>query len=134
MEIRKEMSLSAKHKSFCDEYLSNGMNATQAYKSVYKTNDKVSEASSSRLLSNVKVREYLQQEQNKTSEKLEITREFLIKEYLELIQSAKTDENFIDRGNWNKSLAQLAKLLGLDAAIKQDITITEQPLFLDDEE
>lgn len=128
------MSLSAKHKAFCDEYLSNSMNATQAYKSVYKTNDKVSEAAASRLLSNVKVKEYIQQEQNKTSEKLEITREFLIKEYLELINSAKTDENFIDRGNWNKSLAQLAKLLGLDAAIKQDITITEQPLFLDDEE
>lgn len=127
------MNLSAKHKAFCDEYLSNGMNATQAYKSVYKTNDRVSEAASSRLLSNVKLKEYLQQEQNKTSEKLEITREFLIKEYLELINSAKTDENFIDRGNWNKSLAQLAKLLGLDAAIKQDITITEQPLFLDDE-
>jgi phage terminase small subunit len=135
MEIRKEkMSLSAKHKAFCDQYLSNGLNATQAYKSVYKTNDKVSEAAASRLLSNVKVKEYIQQEQNKTSEKLEITREFLIKEYLELIESAKTDENFIDRGNWNKSLAQLAKLLGLDAAIKQDITITEQPLFLDDEE
>jgi phage terminase small subunit len=128
------MNLSPKHKAFCDQYLSNGLNATQAYKSVYKTNDKVSEAAASRLLSNVKVKEYIQQEQNKTSQKLEITREFLIKEYLELIESAKTDENFIDRGNWNKSLAQLAKLLGLDAAIKQDITITEQPLFLDDEE
>jgi phage terminase small subunit len=127
------MNLSAKHKAFCDQYLSNGFNALQAYKSVYKTNDKVSEASASRLLLNVKVKEYIQQEQNKTSEKLEITREFLIKEYLELINSAKTDENFIDRGNWNKSLAQLAKLLGLDAAIKQDITITEQPLFLDDD-
>ena len=71
---------------------------------------------------------------NKTSEKLEGPREFLIKEYLELIESAKSDETFIDRGNWNKSLAQLAKLLGLDAPIKQqtEITITEQPLFLDD--
>jgi phage terminase small subunit len=116
------MNLSAKHKAFCDEYLSNGMNATQAYKSVYKTNDRVSEAASSRLLSNVKVKEYIQQEQNKTSEKLEITREFLIKEYLELIESAKTDENFIDRGNWNKSLAQLTKLLGLDSPDKSEIT------------
>ena len=130
------MSLSAKHKAFCDEYLANGMNATQAYKSIYKTNDKVSEASSSRLLLNVKVKEYIQQEQEKTSKKLEITREFLIKEYLELIESAKSDDTFIDRGNWNKSLAQLSKLLGLDAPIKQqsEITITEQPLLPDDEE
>ena len=128
------MSLSAKHKAFCDEYLANGMNATQAYKSVYKVNDKVAGTSGPRLMENVGIREHLQQEQNKTSEKLEVTREFLIKEYLELIESAKSDETFIDRGNWNKSLAQLAKLLGLDAPIKQqtEITITEQPLFLDD--
>jgi phage terminase small subunit len=128
------MNLSAKHKAFCDQYLSNGMNATQAYKSVYGVSDSVAGPSGDRLLKNAKIKSVIEQEQNKTSEKLEITREFLIKEYLELIQSAKTDENFIDRGNWNKSLAQLAKLLGLDAAIKQDITITEQPLFLDDEE
>jgi len=51
------MNLSAKHKAFCDEYLSNGLNATQAYKSVYKTNDKVSEASASRLLLNVKFKD-----------------------------------------------------------------------------
>jgi hypothetical protein len=55
---------------------------------------------------------------------------------LELINSAKSDEDFIDRGNWNKSLAQLSKLLGLDAPVKQqtEITISEQPLFTDDEE
>ena len=128
------MKLSAKHKSFCDEYLANGLNATQAYKSVYGVSDSVAGPSGDRLLKNAKIEEYLQEQMNKTSEKLEVTREFLIKEYLELIESAKSDETFIDRGNWNKSLAQLAKLLGLDAPIKQqtEITITEQPLFLDD--
>ena len=159
------MSLSAKHKAFCDEYLANGMNALQAYKSVYKVSDKVAGASGVRLLDNVNVKEYLQEERQKIAKrlnitkeellldlqeiknsnkgirdgianKLEITREFLIKEYLELIESAKSDDNFIDRGNWNKSLAQLSKLLGLDAPIKQqtEITISEQPLLPDDEE
>lgn len=123
------MNLSAKHKAFCDQYLSNGMNATQAYKSVYGVSDSVAGPSGDRLLKNAKIKSVIEQEQNKTSQKLEITREFLIKEYLELIESAKTDENFIDRGNWNKSLAQLAKLLGLDAPIKQEITISEQPLL-----
>ena len=129
------MSLSAKHKAFCDEYLANGLNATQAYKSVYKVSDKVAGASGPRLMENVRIKEYLQEQMDKTAEKLEITREFLIKEYLELIDSAKNDPDFVDRGNWNKSLAQLSKLLGLDAPVKQqtDITITEQPLFLDDE-
>ena len=128
------MSLSVKHKLFCDEYLSNGMNATQAYKSVYKVSDKIAGASGGRLLENVKIKAFLQEEGQKTADKLEITREFLIKEYLELIDSAKNDENFIDRGNWNKSLAQLAKLLGLDAAIKQEIIIKEEPpLFSEDD-
>ena len=128
------MSLSAKHKAFCDQYLSNGLNATQAYKSVYGVSDSVAGPSGDRLLKNAKIKSVIEEEMNKTSEKLEITREFLIKEYLELINSAKSDEDFIDRGNWNKSLAQLAKLLGLDSPIKQqtEITITEQPLFLDD--
>ena len=70
------MSLSAKHKAFCDEYLANGMNALQAYKSVYKVSDKVAGASGVRLLDNVNVKEYLQQEQEKTSNKLEITQSF----------------------------------------------------------
>jgi phage terminase small subunit len=127
------MKLSAKHQSFCDEYLANGLNATQAYKTIYKVSDKVAGASGPRLMENVRIKEYLQEQMDKTAEKLEITREFLIKEYLEIIESAKSNEDFIDRGNWNKSLAQLSKLLGLDAPIKQDITISEQPLFLDDD-
>ena len=56
-----KMSLSAKHKLFCDEYLANGLNATQAYKSVYKTNDKIAGASGPRLLENVRVKEYLKE-------------------------------------------------------------------------
>jgi phage terminase small subunit len=128
------MNLSVKHKAFCDEYLSNGLNVLQAYKSVYKCSDKAAQSNAFRLMENKGINEYIQQQQQKTAERLEITREFLIKEYLELINSAKSNEDFIDRGNWNKSLAQLAKLLGLDAPIKQDITITEQPLLPDDDD
>jgi phage terminase small subunit len=127
------MNLSAKHKAFCDEYLANGLNQVQAYKSVYKCSDKAAQSNATRMMENEGVRQYLQEQQEKTAERLEITREFLIKEYLEIIESAKSNEDFIDRGNWNKSLAQLSKLLGLDAPIKQDITISEQPLFLDDD-
>jgi len=127
--------MNSRHKAFCDEYLANGLNQVQAYKSVYKCSDKAAQSNAVRLMDNEGVKEYIQQQQEKTAEKLEITREFLIKEYLELIESAKSDENFIDRGNWNKSLAQLSKLLGLDAPVKQqtELTITEQPLFLDDD-
>jgi phage terminase small subunit len=116
------MNLSIKHKAFCNEYLSNGLNVLQAYKSVYKCSDKAAQSNAFRLMENEGVKSYIQQEQNKTAERLEITREFLIKEYLELIESAKSEEYIIDRSNWNKSLAQLTKLLGLDAPDKSEVT------------
>jgi phage terminase small subunit len=124
------MSLSIKHKAFCDEYLSNGMNATQAYKSVYKTNDKVSEASSSRLLLNVKIKSYIQQQQEKTAERLEITKEGLLQDLIQI------KENNIETrpATAMKAIEIINKMSGFDAPIKQDITITEQPLFLDKED
>jgi phage terminase small subunit len=124
------MNLSIKHKAFCDEYLSNGMNATQAYKSVYKTNDKVAGASGGRLLENVKVKEYLQQQGQKTAERLEITKEGLLKDLIQI------KENNIDTRPVTamKAIEIINKMSGFDAPIKQDITITEQPLFLDKEE
>lgn len=50
-----------KQKLFCDEYLSNGMNATQAYLKTYKNvkNTNTAAANASALLRNPKVREYL---------------------------------------------------------------------------
>ncbi len=116
------MELSVKHKAFCDEYLANGMNALQAYKSVYKCSDKAAQSNAFRLMENKGVILYIQKQQEKTAEKLEITRDYIINEYLELINSAKGNDDYIDRTNWNKSLAQLSKLLGLDAPSKQEIT------------
>jgi phage terminase small subunit len=123
------MNLSAKHKAFCDEYLSNGLNATQAYKSVYKTNDKVSEASGSRLLLNVKVKDYLQKQQEKTAKRLEIRKEDLIQDLIDI----KNNNKGVRDAMAMKAIEILNKMSGFDAPIKQDITITEQPLFTDDQ-
>jgi phage terminase small subunit len=123
------MNLSIKHKAFCDEYLSNGLNATQAYKSVYKTNDKVSEASASRLLLNVKVKEYIQKQQEKTAKRLEIRKEDLIQDLLTI-----KENNMEDAPPFAiKAIEVINKMLGFNASEKQEITITEQPLFLDDD-
>ena len=124
------MNLSAKHKAFCDEYLANGMNATQAYKSVYKTNDKVSEASASRLLLNVKVREYLQQQQETTAQRLQITKEELLNDLVEI----KNNNKGVRDGVAMKAIEIINKMSGFDAPIKQDINIQEQPFFKDDNE
>jgi phage terminase small subunit len=123
------MSLSPKHKAFCDEYLANGLNATQAYKSVYKTTDKVSEASSSRLLLNVKVKEYLQQEGQKTAERLQITKEELLNDLVEI----KNNNKGIRDVTAMKAIELISKMSGFDAPTRQEISITEQPLLPDED-
>ena len=114
-----------RHIAFIDEYLSNGMNGTQAYKKVYPSvQDNTARINANKLLTRADISEEVKKRQEATAAKLEITREYIVKEYLELIESAKqTSEDFgPDRTNWNKSLSQLSKLLGLDEPEKKDIT------------
>jgi phage terminase small subunit len=112
-----------RHQQFIDEYLSNGMNGTQAYKKVYPSvQDNSARINANKLLTRTDVAEEVKKRQEATANKLEITREFIVQEYLELINSAKNDELGPDRNNWNKSLQQLSKLLGLNEPEKQDIT------------
>ena len=124
------MKLSAKHQSFCDEYLANGMNATQAYKSVYDVSDKVAGSSAPRLLENARVKEYLQQEREKTSQRLQISKEELLRD----LQDIKNRNKGVRDATAMKAIEIINKMSGFDAPIKQDITISEQPLLPDDDE
>ena len=123
------MKLSAKHQAFCDEYLANGMNALQAYKSVYKVNDKVAGASGVRLLDNVNVKEYLQQERQSIAKRLNITKEELLLD----LQEIKDRNKGVRDVTAMKAIEIINKMSGFDAPIKQDITISEQPLLPDEE-
>jgi len=123
------MSLSIKHKAFCDEYLSNGMNALRAYATVYKVSDSVAGPSGDRLLKNAKVKDYLQEQGQKTAERLQITKEGLLND----LQDIKM-RNLGSRDQLSmKAIELISKMSGFDAPIKQDITISEQPLLPDDE-
>ena len=124
------MKLSAKHQSFCDEYLANGLNATQAYKTIYKVSDKVAGASAPRLLDNVRIKEYLQEQQEKTAERLQITKEGLLQDLMQI------KENNIDTrpATAIRAIEIINKMSGFDAPIKSEITISEQPLLPDDED
>lgn len=53
--------MTEKQKQFCDEYLANGLNATQAYLAVYKNvkSTDVAGAAAARLLGNVSVNDYI---------------------------------------------------------------------------
>ena len=121
--------MTAKQKLFCEHYLSNGLNATQAYKSVYNVSDKAAGASGARLLENVSIREYISKQQEKTAKKLQIKKEDLIQDLIEIKEQNKKDAPPFAI----KAIEVINKMLGFNEPEKQDITITEQPLFLDDE-
>lgn len=123
-------SLSNKHKAFCDEYLANGMNATQAYKKIYKSTDKVAEASSSRLLSNDKIKDYIREQQETTADKLQITKEELLRD----LQDIKNRNKGVRDQTAMKAIEIINKMSGFDAPVKSEITISEQPLLPDDED
>lgn len=98
-------SLSNNQKLFCQEYLKLGMNGTQAYLNVYKTckKEETAMASASRLLRNVKVKEYIEELQSKVEEKAIVTIEDIVKE---LTAIAFTDRTKISRNVRNRIMLQ----------------------------
>lgn len=120
--------MNEKHKHFCDCYLANGNNGTKAYMDVYPSIKKEESArvNASKLLTNANVIAYLKAEQEKTSQKLEITRESILND-LKRIQ-ANTESTNPQAAL--KSVELQIKILGLNAPTEQKINITqEQPLF-----
>lgn len=120
--------LSERHKAFVNEYLINGRNGTKAYMSVYKsvTSEDSAKANASRLLTKDNVKEYLEKEQEKLQKKTDINKEFILGEYMELLDSCKVEGidgygTIKDRTNWAKALSQLTKMLGLDAPDKSEV-------------
>ena len=79
------------------------MNGTQAYLNVYKTckKEETAMASASRLLRNVKVKEYIEELQSKVEEKAVVTIEDIVNE---LFTIAFTDRTKISKNVRNKIL------------------------------
>lgn len=88
-------NLNEKQKRFCDEYLID-FNATRAYKAVYKVGDKISEAASSRLLRNVKVKNYLAEKSKEATKDVKVSRERVLDE---LATIAFADNEALEEGN-----------------------------------
>lgn len=118
-----------KQRRFADEYLIDG-NASRAYVAAgysSKTPDK----NAYKLLDKPGVKEYIKQEQEKMSEKLEITRETILLD----LENIKNDNIENNPSVSIKALDLQIKMLGYNAPTEQKINITqEQPLFgpLDD--
>lgn len=98
-------SLSNNQKLFCQKYLELGMNATQAYLSVYKNckKEETAMAAASRLLRNVKVKEYIEELQSKIEEKAVVNIQMIVDE---LTAIAFTDRTKISRNVRNRIMLQ----------------------------
>jgi hypothetical protein len=117
------MNLTPKQKRFCDEYLANGMNATQAAISAGYSK-KGAEVTGSNLLRNTKVASVLRKEQDKTAEKLNITREMILEALWQNHQLALTPEGETGRVDVRASSDALDKLNKMQGNYteKRDIT------------
>ena len=87
------MKLSSKHKQFADAYIQS-RNASEAYRIAYgNKKESVVNSAASRLLRNVKIRNYigkvLTEKLANTAEKQDITRDFLVSQYLDVLSRAK---------------------------------------------
>lgn len=125
----KKTILSDKHEKFCQEYMVNGFNASKAYQSVYEVSDKVSDAAASRLLKNVRIKERLDELKKENQQYYQITKEELLNDLKDIKNTNKGVRDSIAM----KAIEVINKMLGFNEPERQDITITEQPLFLDDE-
>ncbi len=109
--------LNEKQLVFCDTYLNNGRNASQAYRTAYSAD--LPEASinsnASRLLRHDKVQGYIVKTQMDklavTERKEDITRSFLVQQYLDVIALAKKDNKNLSTAK--SALDSLAHVCGL---------------------
>jgi phage terminase small subunit len=116
--------LTIKQENFCQEYINTG-NASEAYRRSYDVSKMKTESihrKATELMSNVNVSARISELQKEFAQKKEIDREYILDEYLQLLKSCKEEGidgqgTLKDRTNWAKALAQVTKMLGLDAPI-----------------
>ena len=109
--------LNQKQKMFCEKYQLTG-NATQsAIDAGYSANCKSAEVISSRLLSNVKVKQYLEELRKQAGEKHIISRDMILDE-LAVIITSRNKNNVKDR---LKAMEIANKMCGFNEPEKHDV-------------
>lgn len=80
--------------TFCQEYVKNGENGTKAYLSVYKNckKEEAAMAGASRLLRNVKVKEYIAELQSELKDETIMTAKERMKWLTDVIKDIETEE------------------------------------------
>ncbi len=115
------MSLTAKQERFVAEYLVD-LNATQAaIRAGYS--EKTATEQGSRLLTNVKVQEAIAKGQNKTAEKLEITKDRIVEELAKIGFSNMLD--YMRAGNDGDPYLDFSNLTREQAAALAEVTVED---------
>ena len=110
-----------KQRRFADEYLID-LNATRAYKAAYPSvkRDETAAAAASRLLSFVKVQEYIKEHMQQRQERVQITQDEVVTALKELAFNAEKDTDRI------RALELLGKHLGMFQPQKDELDRQEQ--------
>ena len=136
--------LNEKQKLFCLEYLKS-FNATDAYKKVYWVSQKSAESQWCRMLSNVKVSEYLASKVQKKVEKADVWVDYVLdglREIAEIWLGRKPvmkdweEKTILDLANANSAFEKLWKYNKMYTdKVEQDTSLQiELVSYLDDEE
>ena len=111
--------LTGKQELFVKNYISNGLNATQAMIDAGYS-EKTARMQGSQNLTKLNIQEAIQKAQRKTSKKLEITRESLLKD-IQVAKDMTLTEEQPQYQAYLKAIELQAKMLGLNEPDKIDI-------------
>jgi len=129
--------INKKQELFLQEYLSNGMNGSKAYQTIYKCKSSVARNNASQLLAKPHIKELVEKEKNKLMEKYEIKKENIIDELNWVIENAKeekADSGFTDRSAILKAIDILNRMSGNYAPIKTEGNVNLNVSLTDNDE
>lgn len=121
------MALTKKEKAFCEEYIANGYNATQAYQKAYNSTYETAQKHGYRVPKRPEAKEYIAELQREAFAAACISAERVALKLADIAFSDKDDEHYNATAQL-KALDLLQKQLGLqkqhiDADLHTDITI-----------
>lgn len=126
---RNRKGVTVSEEKFCQAYIKTG-NASEAYKMAYNVGKKTKATTiykeATTVMKRDRVKKRIEELKEKFREEQGIDQEYILKEYKLLLDSCKAEGldgkgTIKDRTNWARALAQLTKMLGLDAPDKTEV-------------
>lgn len=123
-----------KHKRFCEEYIANGCNVTQAYLTVYNCkNEKVANACVYRVFNRPDVQEYIKELQEKTKdeailsakERMKYLTDIVKGEVTETVIKGKDADMFDVEANFNDKIKAIDVLNKMDGQYVERVEVKE---------